>query len=119
LAKNQKRKWPNLPMSLSVYNLLNEKHSQKKVDLLDGIWLAQGYFKRHDPIEVVKRHCVVVKRKTYIHEDNYFNLVFDRATSFHELSDKIDVIRNISNLLNFVERQVKRKIYFLKEKNKK
>jgi hypothetical protein len=119
LAKNQKRKWPNLPMSLSVYNLLNEKHSQKKVDLLDGIWLAQGYFKRHDPIEVVKRHCVVVKRKTYIHEDNYFDLVFDRATSFHELSDKIDVIRNISNLLNFVERQVKRKIYFLKEKNKK
>jgi hypothetical protein len=62
--------------------LLNEKHAQREVDLLEGIWLAQGYFKKHDPTEVVKNHCVVVKRKAYIHEDNPFDLIFQRAKIF-------------------------------------
>jgi hypothetical protein len=103
LAKNQKRKWPNFPISLGIYTLLNPKHAQKEVDLLDGIWLAQGDFKRHDPTEVVKKHCATVKRKTYIHEDNPFDLVFQRAMNFHEVSQRVDAIRNNANFLNFIE----------------
>jgi hypothetical protein len=117
LVKNQKKKWPTFPILLGIYTLLNAKHAQKEVDQLDGIWLAQGDFKKHDPTKVVKKHCVMVKRKAYIHEDNPFDIIFQRATSFHEISQRVDAIRNNSNFLNFIEWKVKRKKYFLKEKN--
>jgi hypothetical protein len=39
--------------------------------------------------------------------------------NFDEVSQITDVIRNNDNFLNFTEWQVKRKKYFLKEKNKK
>jgi hypothetical protein len=81
---------------------LNAKHAQKEVDLLYGIWLIQGYFKRHDPIEIVKRHCTIVKIKENIHEDNSLDVVFQRATKFHELSQRIDLIRNNASFLKFV-----------------
>jgi hypothetical protein len=68
------------------------------VDQLEGIWLAQGNFKKHDPTEIVKKHCAMVKSKAYIHEDDPFDIVFQRATSFHEVSQRIDAIRNNSKI---------------------
>jgi hypothetical protein len=39
--------------------------------------------------------------------------------NFHELSQRADAIRDNANLLNFIEWKVKRKKYFLQEKNTK
>jgi hypothetical protein len=83
--------------------LSNPKHAQKEVDPLDRIWLAHGDFKRHDPTEVVKKHCAMVKIKTYIHENKPFDLVFQGEMHFHEVRQRIDAIRNSPNFLDFIE----------------
>jgi hypothetical protein len=61
----------------------------------------------------------MVKTKAYIHEDDAYDIIFQRSTSFYELSHRIYTIRNISKLSNFIDWQFKRKKYFLKEKNEK
>jgi hypothetical protein len=57
--------------------LLNRKHALKEVEKIEGIWLAQGNFKRHDPIGFFKKHCSMVKNvNAYNHEDDPFDTIF-------------------------------------------
>jgi hypothetical protein len=103
LAKNLKKQWPNFPISLGIYTLSNPKHAQKEIESLDRIWLAHGDFKRHDPIEVVIKHYAMVKRKTYIHEHNPFDIVFQGVMHFHEVRQRIYAIRDSANFFHFIE----------------
>jgi hypothetical protein len=52
--QKSKKQWPSFPIPLGIYSLLNSKHALKEVEQLEGIWLAHGNFKRHDPIGLVK-----------------------------------------------------------------
>jgi hypothetical protein len=41
--------------------------------------------------------------KAYNHEDDPFDIVFQRDTSFQEMSQQIDVIRNSSKIQEFLD----------------
>jgi len=77
LSKSQKKQWPCFPISLGIFSLLNVKHALKGVQQMEGIWSAQGNFKIHDPIGLVKKYCRMVKNfEAYNHEDDPFNIIF-------------------------------------------
>jgi hypothetical protein len=89
LSKSQKKQWPSFPISLGIFSLLNAKHALKEVEKMEGIWLAQGNFKRHDPIGLVKKHCNMVKNvKAYNHEDDPFDIIFQRALNYQEVAQQ-------------------------------
>jgi hypothetical protein len=47
---------------------------------MEGIWLAWGNFKRHNPMGLVEKHYNMVKNvKDYNHEDDPFDIIFQRA----------------------------------------
>jgi hypothetical protein len=52
---------------------------RKQINYMESGW--PNNFKKHDPEEVVKKHCVMVKIKAYIHEDNPFDIIFQRDAS--------------------------------------
>jgi hypothetical protein len=87
LSKSQKKKWPSFPIPLGIYSLLNAKHALKEVEQMEGIWLAQGNFKKHDPMGLVKKHCNMVKNvKAYNHEDDPFDIIFQRDLNYQEVA---------------------------------
>jgi len=47
---------------------------------MEGIWLAWGNFKGHDLMELVeKQYNMVNNFKSYNHEDEPFDIIFQRA----------------------------------------
>jgi hypothetical protein len=57
--------------------------------------------------------------KTYIHEDDPFDIIFQRDRNYQEVIHRIDQIRDSSKFSDFIDWQFKRKKAFLKEKNEK
>ena len=54
---------------------------------MEGIWLSQGNFKIHDPIGLVKKHYSIVKNvKSYNHENDTFDIIFQRDVNYQEVA---------------------------------
>jgi len=58
LSISQKKQWSCFAISLGIFSLLNAKHVMKELEKMEGIWLAQGNFKRHDQ-QVLLRNIAV------------------------------------------------------------
>jgi hypothetical protein len=87
---------------------------------MEGIWLAQENFKRHDPIGLVKKHCIIVKNfKAYNHEDDPFDIIFQRSRDYQEVSQRIHELRSNPKMQEFLNWKFNRKKSFLKEKSEK
>jgi hypothetical protein len=60
----------------------------KEVEHMEGIWLAHGNFTRHDPIGLVKKQFSMVKNfKAYNHEDDPFEIIFQREFNYQGLNE--------------------------------
>jgi hypothetical protein len=87
---------------------------------MEGIWLTQSEFKRHDPMGLVKKQCSMVKNfKAYNHEDDPFDIIFQRALNYQEIAQRIHELRISPKMQEFLDWKFIRKKDILKEKGEK
>jgi hypothetical protein len=52
----QKKVWPNFPIQVGMFSLLDFGHSKVEVAALEDVKLVDIEFKRHDPCRIVENH---------------------------------------------------------------
>jgi hypothetical protein len=90
LSEKNKKYWPNFPLHIGQYSLLNKKHVEKEVEVLKEICLCTGNKKGHDPQNIIYKHIKVVKiAQQIVHEVNYVEDIFRGALYFEEVLDRL------------------------------
>jgi hypothetical protein len=71
------------PLNLENYTLLITKHAVKEFKKMEDICLSSGNFKKHDPRDVIKEHCKLMKfSKSYYYENFPFDILFQGDETF-------------------------------------
>jgi len=56
LRATQKKVWPNFPIQVGMFTLLDFGHSKVKATALEDVKLVDMEFKKHDPHKIVEYH---------------------------------------------------------------
>jgi hypothetical protein len=67
LKAAQKKVWPNFPIQVGMFTLLDFGQSKVEDTTLEDVKLVDIEFKRHDPHKVVENHLAQYNMKIYIH----------------------------------------------------
>jgi hypothetical protein len=90
LSKKIKIYWPNFPIHISQYSLLNKKHTEKEAKTLKEICLCTGDNKGNDPQNVVYDHLKAIKLSLQTtHEVKYVEDIFRGALHFEEVLNRL------------------------------
>jgi hypothetical protein len=58
LYRDKKAIWPPLPLWVGSYSFKDVKEAQDEVDILTSFHFREEIFWRHDPLNIVKEHCI-------------------------------------------------------------
>jgi hypothetical protein len=61
LEATQKKVWPNFPIQVDMFSLLDFDHSKVEATALEDVRLVDIEFKRHDPLKIVENHLALVQ----------------------------------------------------------
>jgi len=71
------------PLNLDKYTMLITKHAVKEFKKMEDICLPSRNFKKHDPRDVIKEHCKLVKlSKSCYYEHFPFDILFQGYATF-------------------------------------
>jgi hypothetical protein len=92
LKIQQKKMWPQFPVYLGKFALLNFGHCKAEAELLSEIKLVDIEHRKHDPYQIIKDHVAQCGLKAYEHEESFFDDVFKNAESYNEVLDRVQTL---------------------------
>jgi hypothetical protein len=92
LKIQQKKMWPQFPVYLGKFSLLNFVHCKAEAELLNEIKLVDIEHRKHDPYQIIKDHVAQCGLKAYEHEESFFDDVFKNAESYNEVLDRVQTL---------------------------
>jgi hypothetical protein len=81
----QKNVWPNFPIQVGMFTLLNFSHSKVEAATLENVKLVDIEFKKHDPHRIVENHLAQFNMKRYIHDNCPYDKMFRGVRSYEEV----------------------------------
>lgn len=86
LSVNKKSVWPPLPLKVGHYFIETAGGAEAQAHALDRFHFSCGNLKRHDPHDVVQKHCTTCKfHYPYTHDAWPDEETFRRAQTLYEL----------------------------------
>jgi hypothetical protein len=92
LKIQQKKMWPQFPVYLGKFALLNFGHSKAEAELLNEIKLVDIEHRKHDPYQIIKDHVAQCGLKAYEHEESFFDDVFKNTESYNEVLNRVQTL---------------------------
>jgi hypothetical protein len=92
LKAAHKKVWPNFPIQVGMFTLLDFGHTKAKAATLEDVKLVDIEFKRHDPHKVVENHLAQFNMKRYIHEESSYDEVFKGARSYEDVLNRFQTL---------------------------
>lgn len=88
LKKSSKRVWQTFPLKFGFHTLWNFTHAEKELKPLYDLKLATIPAKLHDPTKLIDIITIDAKMRRYVHENNHYDELFCRASSFIYVCNK-------------------------------
>jgi hypothetical protein len=92
LKAQNKKSWPQFPVYIGKFTLLNFAHSKVEAESLDEIKLVDIEHRKHDPYQIVSKHVAQCGLKTYEHEDSFYDDMFRNVKSYEEVQSRVQTL---------------------------
>jgi hypothetical protein len=92
LKAQNKKSWPQFPVYIGRFTLLNFAHSKVEAESLGEIKLVDIEHRKHDPYQIVSKHVAQCGLKTYEHEDSFYDDMFRNVKSYEEVQSRVQTL---------------------------